>query len=140
MTRLPPTPAEVLPRPEGAARAKPRRAWRAKFRDAFRGVKLGVRGHSSFSVHFFCAAVVVTAAIALRCEFVDWCILLGCIGVVLTAELFNSAVETLFHNLDERSKQRGFAALDIAAGAVLVASAFAAVVGSLVFLHRLGIL
>ena len=42
-----------------------RRAWRDKFREAARGVKLGVRGHSSFSVHFFFAALALTAAVAL---------------------------------------------------------------------------
>lgn len=119
---------------------KPRRPWRDKFRDAFRGVKLGVRGHSSFFVHFFCAAVVVAAAIVLRCEPLEWCVLLGCIGLVLTAELFNSAVETLFHGQDAATKARTKGALDIAAGAVLLASGTALVVGALIFLLRLAAL
>ena len=140
MTRLPSMPADVPPLSDPPVRSKPRRSWRAKFRDAFRGLKLGVRGHSSFSVHFFFAALVVAAAIALRCEFLDWCLLLGCIGAVLTAELVNSAIETLFRGFDERTKQRTWPALDIAAGAVLVASITAAVIGALVFLHRLALL
>src|ERR1051326_2614785 len=70
---------------------RPRRPWSEKFRDALRGLKLGIRGHSSFFVHFFFAALVVAAAIVLRCELLEWCLLLGCIGLVLTAELFNSA-------------------------------------------------
>lgn len=140
MTHFPSTAADVSPSMEGASRPKPRRAWGAKFRDALRGLKLGIRGHSSFSVHFFFAALVIAAAIAFRCDFLDWCLLLGCIGAVLTAELFNSAIETLFHGLDERAKQRGFAALDIAAGAVLLASMIAAIIGSAVFIHRLGLL
>lgn len=116
---------------------KPRRSWRNKFRDAFRGLKLGIRGHSSFFVHFFFAALVIATALALRCELVDWCLLLGCIGMVLTAELFNSAVETIFHGLDEESKARVRASLDIAAGAVLLASLVAALMGSIIFVSRL---
>ncbi len=139
MTHLPSMPTEMPPF-DPPTRPKPRRSWRAKFRDAFRGLKLGVRGHSSFSVHFFFAALVIAAAIALRCDFLDWCLLLGCIGAVLTAELFNSAVETLFQGFDERAKQRTWPALDIAAGAVLVASITAAVIGAMVFLHRLALL
>jgi diacylglycerol kinase len=119
---------------------KPRRAWRDKFRDAFRGVKLGIRGHSSFSVHFFFTALVLAAAIVLRCTALDWCLLLGCIGMVLTAELVNSAVETLFHGLDDYAKARSRACLDIAAGAVLMASVFAVLIGALVFLSRLGVI
>jgi len=88
-------------------RPRPRRRWRDKFRDAFRGLKLGVRGHSSFFVHFFFTALVVAAAIVLHCEPLEWCLLLGCIGMVLVTELFNSALETLFRGLDDASGVAG---------------------------------
>jgi diacylglycerol kinase len=116
---------------------RPPRSWRTKFQAAFRGLKLGVRGHSSFFVHFFFAALVVAAAIVLQCDVIQWCLLLGCIGAVLTAELFNSAIETLFRGLDEETQARAWPCLDIAAGAVLLASLVAAVIGSLVFLQQL---
>jgi diacylglycerol kinase len=116
---------------------RPRRPWRAKFRDAFRGLKLGVRGHSSFFVHFFFAAIVLAAAVVLRCDVTQWCLLLLCIGMVITAELFNSAIETLFRGLDETTKERSWQALDIAAGTVLMASLVAALVGAIIFVYRL---
>ena len=89
-----------------AARRKERARWRDKFREAFRGVKLGVRGHSSFCVHFFFAALALAAALALGCDLVEWCLIVCCIGLVMTAELFNSAIETLFHGLDADAKKR----------------------------------
>jgi diacylglycerol kinase len=113
------------------------RRWREKFHEALRGVKLGIRGHSSFFVHFFCAALVVAAALVLQCAPIEWCVLLGCIGMVLTAELFNSALETLFHGLDMATRQRLRGVLDIAAGAVLVSSITAAVLGTIIFSQRL---
>src|SRR5262245_25100173 len=91
---------------EAPAPRPPRRRWRDKFGEAARGVKLGVRGHSSFFVHFFFAALTLAAAAVLQCALVEWCVLVGCIGGVLTAELFNSALETLFHGLDAGTKQR----------------------------------
>ena len=63
--------------------------------------------------------------------------LLGCIGGVLTAELFNSAIETLFRGLDEATQSRVWPCLDVAAGAVLLASITAAVIGSIIFLKKL---
>src|SRR5437764_14665055 len=105
---------EVRQAVEVAPRRKPPRSWGAKFGDAFRGLKLGVRGHSSFSVHFFFAALVIAAAIVFRCDGTEWCLLLGCIGLVLTAELFNSAVENLFRGLDADTKKRTYTCLDIA--------------------------
>ncbi len=140
MSLLPPSqpgyPGTVEP-PWDPDAPKTRRKWRHKFGDAFRGLKLGIRGHSSFFVHFFFAALVVAAAIVLGCDFLDWCLLLGCIGFVMTAELFNSAIETLFHGLDSATKARIHGCLDIAAGAVLFASFTAILVGGIVFLHRL---
>jgi diacylglycerol kinase len=100
-------------------------------------MKLGIRGHSSFSIHFFFTALVLAAAIVFRCDLLEWCILLGCIGMVLTAELFNSAIETLFRGLDEPTRERVWPCLDIAAGAVLLASITAAIIGSILFLNKL---
>jgi diacylglycerol kinase len=122
-----------------AARKK-RRPWRDKFKEAFRGVKRGVRGHSSFFVHFFCAAVAVAAAVALECDHLEWCIVLGCIGLVLTAELFNSSIETLFRGLEQEARDRVYPCLDIAAGAVLVAGLTSAAIGLVIFGRKLLIL
>jgi diacylglycerol kinase len=119
------------------ATRRPRRMWHAKFGDAFRGLKRGIRGHSSFFVHFFFAALVCVAAFVLRCTTTDWAILILCIGLVLTAELFNSAIETLFRGLDQELRERIYPCLDIAAGAVLMASVTAAIVGLIVFINRL---
>jgi diacylglycerol kinase len=124
--------------PDAVAEApRPRRPWSQKFKDALRGLKLGIRGHSSFFVHFFAAALVVAAAFALGCSFEQWGLLLLCIGFVLTAELFNSAIEVLHRGLDPETRERNYKALDIAAGAVLMASATAALVGVLVFAWRI---
>jgi diacylglycerol kinase len=131
MTLPSPTPP-ILEEPR-----RPRRRWRHKFAAAFRGIKLGVRGHSSFFVHFFFTVLVLAAAVVLQCDLLQWCALLACIGMVLTAELFNSAIETLFRGLDEETKSRVWPALDIAAGAVLLASLTASLIGTLIFLSRL---
>jgi diacylglycerol kinase len=127
----------LKPQAGESVRAARRRRWRHKFRDAFRGLKLGIRGQASFFVHFFLGALVVVAAFLLGCDVLEWCVLLGCIGMVLVAELFNSAIETLFRGLDETAKERVWPCLDIAAGAVLLASIFAAVIGALIFLAQL---
>jgi diacylglycerol kinase len=130
------SPTETTPPHAELAPARKQRSWRQKFRVAFRGLKLGVRGHASFCVHFFFAALVLTAAVVLDCERLEWCLLIGCIGLVLTAELFNSTAETLFRGLPAEAQKRTWPALDIAAGAVLLASLTAAVIGLLVFVPK----
>jgi len=46
-------------------------------------------------------------------------------------------VETLFRGLDEATRERVWPCLDIAAGGVLLASLFAAVIGTIVFVRQL---
>ena len=113
------------------------RALSAKFGDAFRGLKYGIRGESSFAVHFFAATLVIVSAAILRCTAHEWCLLLFAIGAVLTAELFNTCIETLFRGLDPSVRERCWKCLDIAAAAVLMTSITAALVGVIVFGHRL---
>ena len=121
----------------GPPMAKPRRFWRSKFADAFRGLKLGVRGHSSFSVHFFAAAVVIASAATLGLGLVDWCILIGCIAAVLAAELFNSAIEMVCRLCELEQRPHGRAPLDIAAGGVLTVCIGAVIIGAIIFVARL---
>jgi diacylglycerol kinase len=111
--------------------------WRDRLRPACRGIKLGVRGHSRFFIHFFCTALVLAAAIVLRCDLGQWCLLLGCIGLVHITELFNNAIEALFRGLDDESRSRAAPCLDIAAGAVLLAGVTASLIGGFIFLSRL---
>src|SRR5690242_11700657 len=98
------TSTRMIGREEAAAPIRSRRRWRERLQPALRGIKLGVRGHSRFFVHFFSTALVLAAAVVLHCDLVQWCLLLGCIGMVLVAELFNSALAALFRGLDEESK------------------------------------
>jgi len=114
-----------------------RRTWRAKFGDAARGIKLGVRGHSSFAVHFFAAVAVIASAFVLNVSLLEWCVLIGCIAAVIAAELFNTAVETLCRAAGLDRQPAGKRSLDIAAGAVLVAAIGSAVIGLIVFGTRL---
>ena len=117
-----------------------RPTWRAKFRTAFRGIWLGTRGQNSFFVHLPFGLAVEALAIGSGCSPIEHCILLLCIGVVLVAELANSAIERLARGLCDHYNPNVGEALDIASGAVLVASFFAAAIGTIVFLTRWGIL
>jgi diacylglycerol kinase len=116
-----------------------RRSWLRKFRDAFRGVKEGVRGQSSFFVHFFAAAAVVVAGVVLRVDRYEWCLLVLCISGVIVAELFNSALESMAKAITGKNHPHLGNSLDIGSAAVLVASIGASIVGVIIFGNRLGV-
>lgn len=113
------------------------RTWGRKFGDSFRGLAQGCRD-PSFYVHFAMALSVVAVGLALRVSAIEWCLLVLSIAVVLAAELFNTALETLAKAIDQQFNPHLEAGLNMASGAVLLVSLGAAFVGIVVFLGRLG--
>ena len=107
-------------------------SWGRKFRNAFRGQKLGFRGESSFFAHFFAAALVVTAAATLEANRIEWCLLILCITIVLAAETFNSAIERLGKAITKDYDANVRDALDMSSGAVLTTAMGAAAIGFIV--------
>ena len=116
---------------------KPSPPWIAKFRYAFRGLRIGVAGQSSFVAHLPIALAVVAGAAWLDVRPAEWCVLLLCIMVVFSAELFNSALEHLAKAVSRDRREELRDALDTAAAAVLVAAMGSVVVGAIIFAPRL---
>ena len=112
---------------------RPKRGWVKKFADAFRGIAWGMHGQSSFAIHLTATAGVVAAGFYVGVSPSQWCLLATSITVVLTAELFNSAIELLAKAVEPGHNEQLGRALDIASGAVLVAAIGSMVVGGIVF-------
>jgi len=125
---------------DGAYQPQRPHSWRRKFSCAWRGTKCGLRGESSFFVHLFMAAAVLVAAWVLNVSLLEFYILLVCIAGVLTAEMFNCALERLAKVITSKYDQDVCDALDTSSAAVLLASIGAAIVGSIIFIRRLGVL
>jgi len=113
------------------------RTWSRKFADAFRGLWRAVRTQSSFAVHVLAAGAVVAGGAWFRVSAVEWCLLVVAIGLVLMAEIFNTAIESLARAPGSRRHPRFRDALDMASAAVLLAAITAAVIGLIVFGPRL---
>ena len=105
--------------------------WIDKFRNAFRGTAGGIQGQNSFFVHFSAALTAILIAGILRLTRIEWAVLGLCITVVLTAEMFNSAIETLAKAVDTQHNPQVGKALDIGSAAVLLAAIGAATVGTI---------
>jgi diacylglycerol kinase len=116
------------------------RSWPHKFGSAFRGLWLAVRTERSFLVHLPMAAAVAIAAIVVRVDVVEACLLGLCVTLVLAAEIFNTAIEFLAREITRDERPGIAAALDMASGAVLLAALGAAGVGSAIFLSCIGVM
>lgn len=115
----------------------PAKRWAEKYRCALRGVAVAVRGEDSFWAHIPATIAVAALGFWLEVSLTEWLLLALCIGVVLTAELFNTALEHLAKAVTSEHDEHVRNALDVAAAAVLAASVMAKIVGTVIFATRL---
>jgi diacylglycerol kinase len=107
------------------------------FSFAGQGIWRAVATQRNMKVHLLAAALVVAGGLIERVTATDWACLALAIGLVLTAETLNTVIETLTDLCTEEYHPLAKAAKDMAAGAVLLASASAVGVAAAVFLPRL---
>ena len=104
------------------------------FKNARKGMRLSIKSERNIRIHLFIAALVIVTAFCLNFSIIKFCILFLTIAAVISAEMFNSAIEfsldAIFHN--RYSRMVGMAK-DIAAGAVMVVSICAIMIGVLLF-------
>lgn len=88
-------------------------------------------------IHFIAAVAAIALAVFLRCSALEWCLIILCIGIVISAEAVNTAVEKLSDRITTERDPLIGAAKDIAAGAVLIVAAAALAVGLIIFLPKI---
>lgn len=108
--------------------------FRNTFKNARKGMRLSIKSERNIRVHLIIAILVIISAYCLHFSINRFCILLLTISAVIAAEMFNSAIEfsldAIFHN--KYSRMVGMAK-DIAAGAVMVVTICAVMIGVLLF-------
>ncbi len=107
-------------------------ALRRSFHNALAGIWYVIRTQRNAQIHLLIATLVIMVSAFLRLSLTHWAILTLTIGLVMAAEIFNTALEALvdlispdFHPLAKTTK-------DTAAGAVLILAIGAAIVGLLI--------
>lgn len=112
-------------------------SWLESVNCAIEGILWTARSQKHMRYHFLAAVAVLLVAVFFRISAIEFILLAFAITLVLFAELINTAVEVVvdlvspeYHPLARRAK-------DVAAGAVLVASIGAVVIGYLALSHRI---
>lgn len=110
---------------------------RESFGHAARGVRILVATQPHARIHLVAAAGVALAAWLLGASAIEWCVLLLAIALVWVSEGINTALELAVDLACPEHHPAAGKAKDVAAGAVLLASCLAAVIGAIVFLPKL---
>jgi diacylglycerol kinase len=103
------------------------------FRYAFHGIYLVVRFENNTRVHLLATIAVLALGFFLQLSLLEWAIILIQVGLVWTAEIFNTALEKLVDLVSPEYNSKAGIVKDVAAGAVLVTSLIAAIIGLLIF-------
>jgi diacylglycerol kinase (ATP) len=103
------------------------------FKFAFRGFYACLKTERNLRFHLGVTFYVIIGGFILQLPLSEWLAIFLCIGAVLSAELFNTALEKLCDALHPGQSPAIGLVKDITAGAVLMLAVTSAVVGVLIF-------
>ena len=101
---------------------------------AWKGIQSCVGKEQNLSFHLIAAMAVIIAGIVLGITRTEWIMVVMCIGTVIAAELFNTAIEKLVDLVSPERHPVAGRVKDIAAGAVLIRAVAAAIIGLIIFI------
>lgn len=104
------------------------------FTYAWKGVKGFIRCEHNAWIHLTIATLTVIAGFVFEIQRMEWIAIIICIGVVMAAEAFNTAIERLVNLVSPERNPIAGEVKDIAAGAVLICAIAAAIVGLTIFI------
>ena len=106
-------------------------AFLRSFSYAFKGITSALK-QRNMKIIFICALLTIITALFLKVNSTDWCILLICIGSVISLEMMNCAVEGIVDLVHPQQGERAGRIKDLAAGAVLIFSVISFIIGLII--------
>jgi diacylglycerol kinase len=107
------------------------------FRYAFNGFIHLFKNENNFKIHILATLLTILIGFWVQFSYIEWIIIVFCIGLVLIIEGLNSAIEKTIDLISPEFDTRAGIAKDISAAAVLIATILAIVVGMIVLIHHL---
>lgn len=109
--------------------------FRRSFLIAFQGFRIALRTERNIKVMLGGGIFAILMGVILQIDLISWAIIALCCGVVVAAELLNTAIETVVDLVSPEYHPLAGRAKDISAGAVWSLCAAVGVVGIIVFVR-----
>lgn len=100
---------------------------------AWKGIGSFLRKEHNAWIHCTAVVVVTVVGFAFGISRMEWVAVIGCFGMVLAAEAFNTAIERLVNLVSPDYHPIAGDVKDVAAGAVLICAVAAAIIGVVIF-------
>jgi len=107
------------------------------FTYAWKGLRYAFGTQLNFKVHSFFALLALLLGYLLKLNTGEWLWIFFAIGIVLIAELFNTALEVLVDLVSPGYNTKAGIVKDVAAAAVLLTTFLAVIIGLMVFVPKL---
>ena len=107
------------------------------FKYAFQGIVTSLKTEKNMKVHILAAILVIVSGVLLKISKIEWIMCTFAITIVIAAELFNTAIETIVDMITTEQNEKAKIAKDVSAGAVLITAIGAAIVGIIIFLPKI---
>ncbi|MGM9987895.1 MAG: diacylglycerol kinase family protein [Bacillaceae bacterium] len=107
---------------------------------AFLGIVHCFKNERNFRIHVGIGAFVILFGMYVSLAMWEWCVILITIGIVLSLECLNTAIETVVDLVTDTYHPYAKIAKDVGAGAVLTFSILAVIIGLLIFVPKVVVL
>lgn len=104
---------------------------------AWEGLKHAFLTQNNFRLHSLAAILVLLLGLLCRISATEWLVVLICIAMVTTAELFNTALEKLCDLVQPGHHPVIKTVKDISAGAVLICALVSLATGGIIFIPKI---
>ena len=104
------------------------------FKYAIQGFFYAFKTEKNMKIHTLAMFIVIVLGIWLKLNPIQWCLIVVAIVLVISAELFNTAIETVVDMISPEKNEKAKIAKDISAAAVLAVAIGAAIIGIIIFI------
>lgn len=104
---------------------------------AVKGAYLLVRNEKSIQIQFAIAIIITMAGFYFEISSTEWILQLFAIGLVMSVEGINTALETLLDFVHPEYHKKIGDIKDVSAGAVFIAAIIAVIIGLIIYIPKL---
>lgn len=109
----------------------------SSFRLAILGILTAIKQERNVKIHLVITILVIVLGLLNDLAKQEWMFIAVCIGLVISLELINTAIERVVDLVTSEYHPLAKEAKDIAAGAVFVAAILSIVIGGIIFIPKI---
>lgn len=107
------------------------------FKYAIEGFISSFKTERNMKIHILAMIIVVILGIYLKLNLIEWSFIIMSVVLVVGAELFNTAIETVVDMVSPQKNPKAKLAKDISAAAVLTFAIGSAIIGFIIFVPKI---